>query len=183
MLLQSPPSEKQGVLTPQSLHELERYFPILFALGVTQLTVVIWASVRYRRSRGKPIIFRDVPDARFIDKSASGYSHRTWFTRLGGARRCLIVAVTHGRLIIRPFFPFNMMFLPEIYGLEYEVPLNQITHAERGRGSSFLGSSVRLRFRDTDGTEQDVTVYLRDPRAFLDAIKVSPAARAVKMLT
>jgi hypothetical protein len=28
----------------------------------------VWASIRYRRSQGKPIVFRDVPDPQFIDK-------------------------------------------------------------------------------------------------------------------
>jgi hypothetical protein len=149
------------VPTPQ---DLDRYFPIVFGIGIAQFVIVVLLSIRYRRTHGKPIVFRDVPGAQFIEKRASGHSHRTWYTRLAGAKGCLIVAVKDGRLIIRPVFPFTMMFLPEIYGLEYEAALNQVKRAVRDR------SSVRLGFRDTSGVEQDVTLYLHNPQAFLDAL-------------
>ena len=149
--------------TPQ---DIERYLPILFALGALQIVVFVWASIRHRRAHGKPIVFRDVPDAQFIERKASGYSHRTWYTRLGRASRCLIVAVKDNRLVIRPFFPFNLMFLPETYGMEYDIPVSHVTSAERaGR------SDVRVKFRDADGTDQDVTLSMRDRDRFLAAIQ------------
>lgn len=69
------------------------YFPILFGLSLLWVSVWVVASVLYRRSRGKPIMFRGVPDALFVESTASGHSNRSWFTKLGGASRCLVVAV------------------------------------------------------------------------------------------
>lgn len=105
----------------------ERYFPILFWFGLAWVSGGVIASIFYRRSHGKPIFFSGVPGARFVETAASGHSNRSWYTRLGGANRCLVVAVSDQRLIIRPRFPFNLMFMPEVYGLEYEVPLDYVS--------------------------------------------------------
>jgi hypothetical protein len=77
----------------------QEYFPILFGLSLLWVSGWVVASVLYRRSRGKPIMFRGVPDALFVESAASGHSNRSWFTKLGGASRCLVVAVTGNRLI------------------------------------------------------------------------------------
>lgn len=146
---------------------LERYFPVMFAFSA--LWVVGWAvvSIFYRRSRGKPIVFRSVANAVFAENTASGHSNRSWWTKLGGASRCLVVAVTENRLIIRPTFPFNLMFLPEIYGLEHDIPTDRVTHVDVKSGRS---GSVRVTFRDLDGESHDVTLYLRNPVGFVNAL-------------
>jgi hypothetical protein len=100
-------------------------------IAVLQVSGSIAASVLYRRARGKPIMSWDVPDAVFIEGTASGHSNRTWLTKLGGAHRCLVVAVTGTRLIIRPRFPCNLMFLPEVYGLEHDIEPDRVTQAQR----------------------------------------------------
>jgi hypothetical protein len=142
---------------------VERFFPILVAVSLLWVLAGVLASVVHRRSKGKPILFHGVPDATFVETSASGHSNRTWYTRLGGASRCLVVAVTGGRVIIRPRFPFNLMFLPEIYGLEYEVPVTQIARIEQGRWGR-----VRVVFQHPEGT-QDLTLVLRKPQEFIQA--------------
>ena len=150
-----------------SLEKLEDYFPVLFGLSLLWAAAWIGVSIWYRRSRGKPIMFRDVPDAVFVEKTGSGRSNRTWYTKLGGANRCLVVAVAGNRLIIRPRFPFNLMFLPEIYGREHDVPADRVTRAEIGVGRP---GAVRLEFHDPDGTPQDVTLYLQNPAEFVTAL-------------
>jgi len=133
--------------------------------------VVLWilgwigASIAYRKARGKPVLFIGVPGASYQQRGTSGYSHRSWLTKLGGASGCLVVAVANGRLIIRPFFPFNLMFLPEIYGLEYDVPLESILDARRV--ASLLRRRIDLEFRDTLGQTERISLYLRDPEKFL----------------
>jgi hypothetical protein len=59
------------------------------------------------------------------------------------------------------------MFLPEVYGLEHDVPADRVTRAEIGGGRS---GAVRLEFRDPDDTPQDVTLYLRNPAEFARAL-------------
>jgi hypothetical protein len=146
---------------------LDRYFPILFGLSVLWIAAWIVASIFYRRSRGKPIMFPSIPHAEFIETAASGHSNRTWYTKLGGASRCLVVAVTGQRLIIHPRFPFNLMFLPEVYGLEHDVSAERVTRAEVGYDRP---GSVRLEFRDPGDRLQDVTLYLQKPSEFVQAL-------------
>jgi len=45
---------------------------------------------------------------------------------MGGARNCLLVYVADNKLTIVPNFPFNLMFLPEIYGLEIAAPISDV---------------------------------------------------------
>lgn len=151
----------------QAIHD---HFGVLFGLAVLQVSAVIAASIVYRRSRGKPIMFRGLREAAFVERNASGHSNRTWVTKLGGARGILVVAVSGERLILCPRFPFNLMFLPEIYGLEHDVPVDRVTRAEieLGHGRS---TSVRLEIRDPDDTPRDVTVYLRNPGDFVKALR------------
>lgn len=49
-------------------------------------------------------------------------------------------------MVIRPRFLFNLLFMPEIYGLEHEVPLDQITSIQPRGGRS---GRVDLQFRDS----------------------------------
>lgn len=146
---------------------LERYFPILLGFSLVWVSGWILASILYRRLHGKPIVFRNIENAAFMESTASGHSNRTWYTKLGGASRCLIVAVVGKRLIIRPRFPFNLMFLPEIYGLEHDVPVDQVTRVELTSGR--LGR-VRLEFRDPRDSLHDITVHLRNPDEFVKAL-------------
>lgn len=44
-----------------------------------------------------------------------------------------MVAIAEGPLIIRPRFPFDLLFLPESYGLEYEVPVSHVGRIEHSR--------------------------------------------------
>ena len=88
--------------------------------------VAAWiaASVIYRTRVGKPL-FPNLPrDAIYSERSASAPF----------ASRCLLVAVTDEQVTIAPGFPFNLMFLPEIYGLEQRIPLDSISEIKAQNG-------------------------------------------------
>jgi hypothetical protein len=129
------------------------------------LAGVIGASVLYRVSRGKPVLFFGMSGTSFQERTASGWSNRSFLTKLGGARSCLVVAVVGDRVVIRPWFPFTLMFLPEIYGLEYEFPVHDVVNA-RQRDSMFR-KVVDLDFRNALGQQEAVSVLLRHPDQFL----------------
>ena len=135
------------------------YFPLLWIGGW------ITASVIFRRIHGRPILPRMPSGARYSERMASGWDDGNWLRRLGGANRCLMVAITERELIVTPFFPFNLLFLPEIYGLELRVPLASIRNVEPGR---------RL-FRDcmiVETTEgRRLGLILRNPQAFMFAAR------------
>ncbi len=143
-------------------------FLIPFGLVWGWMLLVVLASVVYRRRTGKPIWAADAPGALFVEKRASGASRRTWWTGLAGAQNVLYVAVTPSRIVVRPHFPLNLMFLPEIYGLEQSVPITALRDVEQVRR---LGGDVtRLTFDNTAGQPESFDLLLRNRRGFLDAL-------------
>jgi hypothetical protein len=115
-------------------------FPLVWIGGF------IAASVIYRTARDKPV-FPAVPDdALYAEGWGSGRNRSTWWGSLGGASNCLIIAITPDRLVAVPRFPFSLMFLPEIYGLELDIPLKEIMRIERKR--LLWRNMVLITFRD-----------------------------------
>ena len=111
----------------------------------------------FRRRKGKPV-FPAVPtDALYVDKGASG----RW------ASNCLIVAVTDKALTVVPRFPFNLMFLPEMYGLERTIRVRDIREVRRLRALGF-GNNVAV-----DYGEAELRLKVRNPQAFVDALASS----------
>ncbi len=151
------------MLNPKFDIETIAVFSWPFAVGL--------ASILYRRSRGKPIFYRKPASYKFRQANASGRSHRSWFTRIGGANGCLVVQVTDNKLDIHPFFPFNLFFLPEIYGLEYEISLINILSARLVK--KMFTRSIEVEFRTNDGDNETITLQLKHPEDFLAAIGFS----------
>jgi len=134
----------------------------LVFLAIGWIVFMVGASVVFRRSKGKPV-FPTVPsDALFVDKWASGL----W------ASNCLLVVVTNETLSVVPKFPFNLMFLPEIYGLERTIPVGAIREVRRLRGLG-LGNNVAVHYGDAE-----LRLKVRNPQGFLDAIARSSIPRS-----
>lgn len=115
----------------------------LFACGWVLFWIV--TSVIYRKLNNKKIKNPKEKDIVYEDKSASGRSLKSWYTRLGGANRCLVITVTDSELIIRPFFPFNLMFLPEIFDLEHMINISDIANIQKEK--SLFGEKVVIEFK------------------------------------
>lgn len=128
----------------------------------------ILLSIYLRVRAGKPIRTTIPPDAVFAEGMASGHSRKNLITMVGGARGCLQVFVHGGALTIRPFFPLNLMFLPEIYDLEHVVPLTDITGARR-RGF-LIFSGIDVQFVTRNGDERTVRLRLAKADEFLKSI-------------
>lgn len=146
---------------------IEQFFwvpPIVALLGAG---AIFTGSILSRRAAGKPILQTDVLGADFIEKKASGHAHRSWMTRFGGANKCLVVAVAEGRFIVWPSFPFNL--LPSDLGLEFDVPLSDVTSVKEASGRFTRG--VEVEYRGADGQVERVTLYLRNPAGFVEAMQ------------
>jgi hypothetical protein len=76
-----------------------------------------------------------------------------------------VVTVADGRLVIRPWFPFNV-FVPESAGLEHDIPVDHVLQAQVTSASG----GVRLKLRAADGRLLDLTLYLRQPQVYLQAL-------------
>jgi len=130
-------------------------FPIWFPFAaIAWIVFVVGISVAFRRSKGKPVFPTLPDDAVYVDKSASG----RW------ASNCLLVAVTDEALSVVPKFPFNLMFLPEIYGLERTIPVSSIREVRQLRGFG-LGNNVSI-----DYGEAKLRLKVHNPQAFVNAL-------------
>jgi len=149
--------------------------PLLWIIGS------ILASAWFRRSSGKAIVPHVPNDAVFYEDWTSGRSLRNSFTRVGGARNCLLVYVAAGHLNVVPRFPFTLMFLPELYGLDLRVPLTSIASAEPVKG--WMGRAVRVSFQS--GGPAPIELKLRDEEGFINQLGdrvLSGGARSIKAL-
>ena len=144
----------------------------------TEILVIAWilgwtiASLTYRKIQGKPIFYSRPSSVRFRQWKASGNSHRSWFTRLGGANGCLVVQITDSELDIHPFVPFNWFFLPEIYGLEYRISLEHVLSVKIIK--KFLRKRVEVEFTTKGGIPEKISLLLKHPEDFLAAIDPLP---------
>jgi hypothetical protein len=141
------------------------FFTLFWIVGILWIVGLFAVSVIYRRMTRKPVLFFTVPKAIFIRHTASGFCLDKWWRRLGGASNCLVVAISQQRLIIRPLTPFNLMFMPEFYGLEYDVPLNKIVTVSPYR--YFSRSGLRVVLRDAEGACHGIVLFLQMPQEFL----------------
>jgi hypothetical protein len=130
-------------------------FPIWMPfLAIAWLVFITGLSIAFRRKRGRPVIPRVPNDALYVDKRASG----RW------ASNCLLVAITPDTVSVAPRFPFNLGFLPEIYGLERAIPIRAIRDVRRLRGFG-LGNNVAVDFG-----YGELRLKVHNPQAFLDAL-------------
>ncbi len=129
-----------------------------FVLPLLWIGGLLIASALYRRGNGKPIIPRTPPDAAFHESWCSGRSLRNWLTRIGGARNCLLVYVQKDELVVTPHFPFTLLFLPEIYGLDVRVPLTSVASVDPSE--TLFGQVVRIAF--IEGGPAAIELKLRD---------------------
>ena len=142
-------------------------------LGLAWVLFVAVLSVIYRTNKGKPVLFWSVPNADFIVHFASGHGGRSWFHGFAGANSCLVVAVARGRFIVRPWFPFNLLFLPEIFGIECDVPLEWVTSVDCSE-SRFSIRRIVIEFNDELLQPRAISLRLRDTERLLEFL---PAAK------
>jgi len=154
---------------PELFRILEENFALLFAFCV--LWVVAWfvlfAWRRYKAGPMHPPIAE--ADLRFIERYASGFSHKNLFTRLGGARNALVVRVLKDAVLIEPIAIFRWIMPIGFNDLEHYVAKSTITRVEPA--SSFGKDSLRLEFRGKDGAPRTFELILRKPQEFLAALK------------
>ena len=129
----------------------------IFVVAPAWIAMVVLASILYRRYSGKPVYPRLPPNAAFAERGASAPF----------ASRCLLVSVSETELTVVPQFPFNLMFLPEVYGLERTIPIAAITRVDTP--TRLFGSNVVVTY---GGARRTMRLRLREPLAFVKALRL-----------
>ena len=127
-----------------------------FWVSFIWIGAVFAASVVYRLGVGKPIRPHIPHEALFSERRAGG----RW------ASNCLLVSITPSELKVEPSFPFNLMFLPEIWGLEHRVRLSDIKGAEVFRGL-LMNTKIELI------SGKMIPLKLRRPNSFLQELELA----------
>ncbi len=125
-------------------------FPWLAALPFIWITGLIGFGVWRLKNAGQSVLNRRPERADFYESGASGRNLRTWYTRLGGANRCLNVTVVERRLKIDLGFPINVMMPMDLYGLRRDVRLSDIRSIER-RSALLSGEEIVIRWSGDEG--------------------------------
>jgi len=123
---------------------------------------VLVASIIVRRRQGKPIFPRAPKGAVFSEHMASGWSDG--WRALGGARNCLTIWINRDTLTIVPFFPFNLMFIGAVWGLEQSIPRRDVLNVERRSG--ILRETIIVTYRQNLETRR-FTLVLRKSEVFV----------------
>lgn len=146
----------------------EAWFPYLFALAWLWIIGVFVFGAFHRVRSGEPLFPHKPANADFYESGASGRNLRNVVSRLGGARRCLIVTVVDGRLMTDTMFPLNLFPIGRLYGISIAIRLAEITRIERGR-RAMIGETVSVHWAGEEGYEFRV----RDPDALIRALDPS----------
>lgn len=146
----------------------KKFLLVVFLLGIAGVGSVLVLSIAYRLYKSKPIFRPNFEQVRFLETWRSGWSNRDTLTRLGGARNCLWIAVTQNELWISPHFPFNLLFIPEVFHLDFRIPgkaIVEMTHMSLGEESRGI-----IRFRHATGEEDSFEFTVKDLEEFRNAL-------------
>lgn len=141
-----------------------KWFPFL-AVGWIALALAV--SIALRNKRGKAIFPKAPLDALFSERGCSGRSLDTPWARIGGARNCLLVALAPQKLTIIPIFPFNLIFLPEIYGLDHSLDISDIREVADRKG--IFGRHLTITYADPKIRRMELR--LRHHDAFIGSLQ------------
>lgn len=108
------------------------------------LALFIWLTICELK---RPGIKRE--DIIYEERFRSGYRTANLWTRLGGARNCLKLIFLKDRLIVRAHFPFSI--IARLYGLDLEIPYEQITSVSIRR--IFFQKCISLEFKSLHGND------------------------------
>jgi hypothetical protein len=154
---------------PELFRLLEEYFWYLFIFSAVWVVAfsVFFAWRRYASGPTHPPIAES--DVQFVERYASGFSHKNYFTRLGGARNALVVKVLKDGVLIEPIAMFKWIMPVGFNDLEHFVSKSNITRVETA--ARFGRDSLRLEFRGKDGAPKALELILRKPQDFMAALK------------
>lgn len=132
------------------------------------------ASIVQRLVLRRPLTASPHPQARFVERWASGRANESFLSRFGAARHCLQVQVVGDELQVQPHFPLTLGFVPEVYDLERRIPLARIEAAVIVGGRH--AQAVEIRYTTESGTPRNLLLLLRRAEAFLAVLGPRPAA-------
>jgi len=100
------------------------------------------------------------------EHAASGYSHRSFLTKLGGIARKVEITVTNNDLLVDVAYPFALV--AEQVDLCHRIALSSIEGVAARRVEH--GLECIITFRNGHGIQQQLSVFPEAPDRFLQAL-------------
>jgi hypothetical protein len=142
-------------------------FPAYFFLfAMTLLVLKTWRNYIRLRGDGGAVRPAAPPNALFSESGASGYSEKSFMTRIGGASRCLLVWASRSEFSVQSTFPFSVITYDYNNDLRHRIPVRNISSVERPSDSS-----VRVVFSDAEGAMHSLVLRLKRPDGLIAALK------------
>ena len=112
----------------------------------------------YRNKRNGLYFEEPTPETIIYSESyASGRSHKSSKTKLGGASNCLKVIITPTHLFLRPLFP--LIILGPHFDLIHVIPLSKITGIEKSIG--FITGGLDIVYLNEEMEKAKFTIMSR----------------------
>lgn len=139
-------------------------FNLLF--GFAAVWCIAWFSWLLWR-RKKSGIFSDIPsNVIYEEKTASGRSHKNWYSKIGGAKNCLRLLVTGDELWVTPISPFSA--LAETFDMNHRIKTDSIVDVIESK--LILKKSLLIKYSDNSGGMHLVEVIPKNMQKFRQAL-------------
>jgi hypothetical protein len=144
---------------------------VFIAGGVAALLFVVLVVSCCRRCRARKHSLQQALQDPVVhsEHRASGYSHRSLITQLGGVARAVELTVTNDRLLVDLAYPFALV--GEQVDLCHRIALNSIERVAARRVQH--GLECIITFRNQRGTQQQLSLFPESPDRFLQALHAS----------
>lgn len=142
-----------------NLETLASVFPFIF-VGLLVLNLVFLYVAGRRAER----VFIGVTDDKIIfrERGASGFSKKSFLTRVGGASKVLDIIVTDSDILIKGIYsPFS--FIGTFYDLTHRIDRKDITSLILESGKAHLS------FNSDKGTH-NLVLLLKETNSFIEAL-------------
>lgn len=121
---------------------------------------VILVSIFFVRGRKAIQMFSDLDLSNLVysEKSASGYSTKSFRTKWGGASKVLHIMITDKELIIKTFK--FLAHVAEKHDMLHRIPLENISSAEIKKEAMF--SKLFVEFKVQNGEEKEIVLMSKN---------------------
>lgn len=141
-------------------------------MEVSEIFLLIGISVSgimlktfYDRGKRALSIFPDINSVivRYRDKTALGYSTKSWQTKIGGASRAIDIVVTDKELWLKSYL--LLAGITQQHDLIHKISLSKISRVmEKGR-------EITLDFTNDKGEKKKLVINTRDKVEFLNSLR------------
>lgn len=136
--------------------------------GLAALLSFVSLALCHRRCCARKRSLQPAPAEHVVhaEHRASGYSHRSLMTRLGGIARGVELTVTADKLLVDVAYPFALV--ADQVDLCHRIALDSIERVAARRVAH--GLECIITFRNGRGLRQQLSVFPESPERFLNAL-------------